>query len=227
MRVSGFGFGVFTMAWLPYLLPSYGEATTLSGLLAMSSSIFIVYQQRKYINWHKLLPILITFIIVSFFAISFVAYTDDGILKKILGATLIIASLWFLVISKHVKIKPTVPIQILMGIISGLMGGLFAMQGPPAVLFFVACSKDKNEYTSLIQTYLLLGNIMMLCFRAHNGFLTPSVGYAWCYGIIAVLIGTWIGSKVFKRLSSDTVRKIVYIYLCISGIVSLTSSPSL
>lgn len=23
LRVCGFGFGVFTMAWLPYLLPSY------------------------------------------------------------------------------------------------------------------------------------------------------------------------------------------------------------
>ena len=26
LRVCGFGFGVFTMAWLPYLLPSYGHS---------------------------------------------------------------------------------------------------------------------------------------------------------------------------------------------------------
>lgn len=31
LRVCGFGFGVFTMAWLPYLLPSYGEATNAIG----------------------------------------------------------------------------------------------------------------------------------------------------------------------------------------------------
>jgi len=221
LRVSGFGFGVFTMAWLPYLLPSYGEATTLSGLLAMSSSIFIVYQQRKYIVWNKLLPILITFVIVSFFSIRFVAFTDDGTLKKILGGTLILASLWFMVISKRVAIKPTIPLQILMGAISGLMGGLFAMQGPAAVLFFVACTKEKNEYSALIQSYLFIGNVMMLGFRTYNGFLTPSVGIAYCYGIIAVLLGTWIGSKVFNRLSTDVVKKIVYIYLAISGVISL------
>ena len=39
LRVCGFGFGVFTMAWLPYLLPSYGEATTLSGILANRKSV--------------------------------------------------------------------------------------------------------------------------------------------------------------------------------------------
>ena len=35
-RTTGFGFGVFIMTVLPYLMPSYGEATTLSGLLAKS-----------------------------------------------------------------------------------------------------------------------------------------------------------------------------------------------
>lgn len=34
-RVTGFGFGIFIMTVLPYLLPSYGEATTLSGMLSM------------------------------------------------------------------------------------------------------------------------------------------------------------------------------------------------
>lgn len=33
-RVTGFGFGIIVMTVLPYLLPSYGEATALSGLLA-------------------------------------------------------------------------------------------------------------------------------------------------------------------------------------------------
>ena len=34
-RVSGFGFGIFIMTVLPYLMPTYGEALTLSGTLAI------------------------------------------------------------------------------------------------------------------------------------------------------------------------------------------------
>lgn len=101
------------------------------------------------------------------------------------------------------------------------MGGLFAMHGPAAVLYFLACSKDKDEYVALTMSYLLLGNIMMLGFRAHDGFLTPAVGYAYLYGIFAVAIGTWIGSKVFHRLSTDIVKKLSYAYIAISGVLSL------
>ena len=162
LRVCGFGFGVFTMAWLPYLLPSYGEATTLSGILAMAGSILVAFKNWRKIDWHKLTPILITFIVSSCASIHFVSVADDHLLKRILGVMLIIASLWFLAISKHVKVKPTLPVQITMGTISGVMGGLFAMHGPAAVLYFLACAKDKDEYVVLTMTYLLLGNIMML-----------------------------------------------------------------
>lgn len=221
LRVCGFGFGVFTMAWLPYLMPSYGEATTLSGILAMSGSVLVALKQWRLIDWHKLLPILIVFIISSCASIYFVSVADDRLLKKILGVMLIIASLWFMVISKRVKVKPTLTVQAITGTISGIMGGLFAMHGPAAVLYFLACSKDKDEYVVLTMSYLLLGNIMMLGFRINNGFLTPAVGYAFLYGIVAVAIGTWIGSKVFKKLSTELVKKISYAYIAVSGVLSL------
>jgi len=221
MRVSGFGFGVFIMAWLPYLLPSYGEATALSGLLAMSASTVVVWQHRQYISWRKLLPMLLTFVVVAFFAVRFVAYTDDGLLRRILGAVLIVASVWFLFVNKHVHLKPTTTAGLLTGTVAGAMGGLFAMQGPPAVLYLMACTDDKREYIALIQTFLLVGNVVMLGFRAQSGFVTEAVGWAYLYGIAAVALGTWIGAKVFDRLSSDTVRTVVYIYLAISGLISL------
>lgn len=221
LRVCGFGFGVFTMAWLPYLLPSYGEATMLSGILAMSGSLVVTIKHWKFLNWHKLITILITFIITSSLAIRFISYSDDVFMKRILGVMLIVASLWFMFFSKHVKVRPTIMIQLSMGAISGLMGGLFAMHGPAAVLYFLACSDDKNEYISLTMTYLLLGNIIMFIFRANDGFLTPAVGNAFLYGIVAVCIGTWIGSMVFRHISTDIVKRISYAYIAISGLLSI------
>ena len=32
-RTTGFGFGIFIMTMLPSIMPSFGEATTLSGIL--------------------------------------------------------------------------------------------------------------------------------------------------------------------------------------------------
>ena len=41
-RVSGFGFGIFIMTLLPHVMPSSGDATALSGLLASVTSLIIV-----------------------------------------------------------------------------------------------------------------------------------------------------------------------------------------
>ena len=41
-RTTGFGFGIFIMTMLPAIMSSYGQATTLSGILAMTTSFIIV-----------------------------------------------------------------------------------------------------------------------------------------------------------------------------------------
>ena len=222
-RVSGFGFGIFIMTILPFIMPSYGEATTLSGLLAAVQSLIVAIKMKKYISWKRLLPILITFIITSYFAVMFVTSINDQTLKRILGCILIVVSIYFFFISEKVKVKPTLPIQISMGSISGMMGGFFAMQGPPAVLYFLASEKTKEEYIGITQAYFLIGNIMMTIFRAQSGFLTLAVGQAWCYAIVAVFIGTWLGTLVFNRLHIQVLRKVIYAYMAISGVLALVS----
>ena len=84
-RTTGFGFGIFIMALLPFLMPSYGEATTLSGLLALSTSAMIAWKMREYISWRRMIPILTTFIIVSAGAICLLSRVHDDTLRKILG----------------------------------------------------------------------------------------------------------------------------------------------
>lgn len=220
-RVSGFGFGIFIMTVLPYLLPTYGEATTLSGLLACVTSLIISIRLRNYIRWKKLLPTLITFCIVSFFAVQFVAQAGDGMMKKVLGGILIFASIWFLWLNDKIKVPSNMPMQISMGTLSGILGGLFGMQGPPVVLYYIATLKSKEEYIAILQAYFLIGNIFMTVYRAQCGFLTDTVLSSWCYGIIAVLVGTWLGTLVFRRLSMNVLRKIIYIYMAISGIIAI------
>ncbi|MBQ5835478.1 MAG: hypothetical protein IIW37_05405, partial [Bacteroidaceae bacterium] len=53
-RTTGFGFGIFIMTMLPMLLPSYAEATTLSGLLALTTNLLITVRMRRHIDWAQL-----------------------------------------------------------------------------------------------------------------------------------------------------------------------------
>ena len=220
-RTTGFGFGIFIMTMLPFLMPSFGEATTLSGLLAMSTSLIVAVRMRKYVVWKNLLPMLLTFIVVSAIPIFYLKRMDDILLRRILGIVLILISIYFEFFSRWIKIPATKSNQVGIGVLSGLMGGFFGMQGPPAVLYFISSESDKNHYMAMCQTYFVIGNLMMTLERAYNGFLTPTVGINYLYGIGGVILGSALGAFVFNHIPRYIFRYVVYTYIGISGIIIL------
>ena len=205
-RTTGFGFGIFIMTMLPFFLPTYGEATTLSGLLAITTSAVIVWRMRSYVTWKRLWPILLTFIVV------------------ILGMALILISIYFALFSQKIKLPTTKRVQMGAGTLSGLMGGFFGMQGPPAVLYFIQSEPSKEHYMAMAQTYFLIGNVMMTFVRAYNGFFTTTVLTDYCFGLGGVIIGTTLGAYVFKRIPNRIFRYIVYAYIAISGVIILMTN---
>ena len=212
------------MTLLPFLMPSYAEATTLSGLLALTTSAIITFRMRKFITWKRLIPILLTFMAVSAVAICMLTRIHDNTLRKILGIVLMITSLYFAFFKERIRLKTTLPYQIGAGTVSGVMGGFFGMQGPPAVLYFISSEPDKNHYMAMAQTYFLIGNAMMTVVRASNGFLTATVGknYVLCIG--AVIIGTLLGSWAFRHIPAKIFPYIVYSYIGVSGLIILLTA---
>lgn len=223
-RTIGFGFGIFIMTMLPCLMPSYGESTALSGLLALTTSLFTAIRMRQYVVWKRLLPILLIFTVFSGIAIVLLGYIEERTLKYVLGVVLILTSLYFVFMNDKVKLKATAPVQVGAGTLSGLMGGFFGMQGPPAILYFLASEPDKDHYIAMTQVYFLLGNLLMTFMRAGNGFVTPSVGMAYLYGLGGVAVGTSIGAYVFELIPAKTLKYLVYAYIGLSGIVTLATN---
>lgn len=223
-RTTGFGFGIFIMTALPFLMPTYGEATALSGLLAMTTSAVITIRMYRYVTLKRLLPILAVFISISAVSIFALTRIQDGILRSVLGITLILTSIYFTFSRNRIRLKTTLPYQIGAGAISGVMGGFFGMQGPPAVLYFISSEPDKDHYMAMTQAYFLVGNLMMTIFRAWNGFITPFVcrSYLLCVG--GIVVGTLAGSWAFRYIPAKIFPYIVYGYIGLSGIIISATS---
>jgi len=222
-RTTGFGFGIFIMTALPFLMPSYGEATTLSGLLALATSLIICARMWRLIDWKHLWIIQGTFVAVSAGAIALLARMQAHSLTLALGVILILVSLYFVLLGGKIHIRPTPGAQLVTGAISGLMGGFFGMQGPPAVLYFISSEKDKEHYMAIISMYFGIGNLTMTCFRACHGFLTPTVWKGTLAGLAGVVVGTFLGAKVFERIPARVFRYVVYAYIGVCGIIILAT----
>ena len=225
-RTIGFGFGIFIMTALPFLMPSYGEAVTLSGLLSLTSATIVMVKYLKFVTWKRLLPIIASFIIFSTIAICLLDKIEGQAMRRILGITLILISLYFSFFKARLQklIRPTKGWQYGTGAASGIMGGLFAMHGPPVVLYLIVSEPDKDHYMGMIQTYAVVTNITMLAVRAFNGYVTPAVGSSYIYSLIGLATGVIAGNWAFKHIPNRLFTYIVYAYIGVSGLIILLTA---
>ncbi len=218
-RVCGFGFGIFIMTILPHLLTTLQEATALSGFLSLIQSSVVLAFTYKHLNIKNLIGIFVVFCITSFFAIKLIETTDTDNLKIILGCVLIILAVYFLLFSNKINVKPTIKWQFPLGSLSGFMGGLFGMHGPAAVIYFLSSEKTKESYLAVAQAYFVATNIYMSAIRAGNGFVTSEVGIGLLWALPGIFVGITIGKKVFNKINSSILKKIIYFYMILAGII--------
>ncbi len=220
-RVCGFGFGIFIMTMLPYLMPTYQEATALSGLLSLLQSGVVLCGMWRHLHWRNLVGIFLSFCVFSLLAIRLVSVSGDAVLKVYLGVVLILLGLYFLLFSSRVAVRPSVGWQVSLGALSGAMGGLFGMHGPAAVVYFLNSEPSKEGYMAICQAYFVATNLYMTIFRAGSGFVTPLVGWGVVVSLLGIGVGVWLGGKVFSLIPQSTLKRIIYFYMMAAGVVAI------
>jgi uncharacterized membrane protein YfcA len=224
-RVTGFGFGIFAMMFLPHIVGGlFGSASLMSNLLTTFMTAFVAFRHRKYIQWRIILPCLGASLITTSIAVAFMKKAENEWLELALGVILILLSAYFIFFAKNIKLKASIPVGIILGALSGILGGLFSMSGPPVVLYYLATCQDKDEYISTIQCYFALTGIYNILAKITAGFLTAEVLLLFPFGFIGVLCGNTIGSKIAKKINSDALKTLVYIVMAISGAITFISA---
>lgn len=215
--VSGFGFAIFMMSVIPNFMP-YATSTVLSGLLSLGTNVANVTRYRKRINWKLIIVPAISYFIISYLVINFAAGSSDATLKKILGVVLIILSIYFLFFSSRIRIKPTKRNGAIAGGLSGVMGGLFSMSGPPIVVYMLSTNTEKEEYLGTIQTFFLITNVYTSVLRILKGMVTLDMLWLVGAGMICSGLGFIVGVRLLKRIDAAMLKKIIYGFMAISGL---------
>lgn len=220
-RVSGFGFGIFVMIFFPLFLPSYGESTMLSGLLAGSTALLICIRNFKHIRWKLIGNLIIYNLIASWIAIEYMASLGNDSLKRIFGIVFVIVALYSLFCEGKIRILQNRWAAPLSGTVSGIMGGMFAMPGPPIVLYCIERIENKQAYITTLQAFSVILNIFYTAFRSNAGFFSDHILLWWATGLCGVMVGSSLGGKFLSRIDGRTLKKAVYTLLLISGLIAM------
>lgn len=218
-RVSGFGLGIFAMMFLPHFMPSHTAAATISTLFSCITSTYNSVRYRRNVEFKTALPMICAALISIPVAVYFSAAVSGEVFKILLGAVLIVLSIYFMFFNKHIKIKPTCFNGILAGTLGGTLNGLFSTGGPPVVLYLSNAMTDNITYFATIQFYFCFTNLYATATRALNGIINIEILIYAAIGVVGCMIGDFIGKSVFEKLNSNKLKYIIYIGMIISGIV--------
>ncbi len=219
-RVSGFGMGIVVMTVLPFLFPTFGEATALSGLVGVISTTYLAVKYRKNIQWKLILWPFLAYIPINYFAIWIVAGSDVSLLKRALGVFLVVLSVYFVFFSAKLKIKANTATGIAAGGLSGFLGGAFSMGGPPVVVYLLgATGDDKTAYIATIQCMFALTGYVSTAGRIANGLVSRRVLLFFPLAALGMALGNLIGGRVYKRLDAQMLKKCVYAFMAVAGVI--------
>ena len=145
---------------------------------------------------------------------------DPRHLKFAFGIFLIIVGIYFLRFSDRVKVKDTIPVMFVCSFVSGLCNGIFGIGGPLMVLYYLAACDSMDEYVGNIQCVFLVTDIYCLGLRAQEGIFTTALIGPSVVGIVAILIGQVVASKIVSKIKDESViRFCTYLMVCVSGVI--------
>lgn len=218
--VTGFGAGIFMMLFFPLFFPIL-NAAALSSVINLFASSSLAWRYRKHCQWKLLLLPICIYLFFSSTVILLAPYLPTGILKKSFGVLLVALSIYFLKFSGKIRVKANLPAAMVCGGISGIASGLFGIGGPPMVIYFLSALDDKEKYLGTIQLFFAVTGAYNLVLRIYNGIYTADLLPYTLIGAAAVVIGGKVGTRLIERLDTETMKKIIYVFLGISGIVNL------
>lgn len=219
---TGFGLSIWGMAFLPFFMP-FKSATVLMTICTFAMGLQALYKYRRQINFRLILFPTAFAIVGRSAGFYLLNYVNADLLRIILGATFVVFSVYFAFYSDRLRIRPTPVNGTITGLLSGVLGGMFNTGGPPMVVYFLSCTKDKNEYNMAMQISTIITVSYSLLLQVMGGSVSGEVLSVSVYAIIGVTIGAYLGFLLFDKINRALLSKIIYIFLAIMGCTLLVS----
>lgn len=222
--ITGFGAGIVMMVFVPNFLPLL-EGSAVSALVAIPMQIAMMVTYWKHIRFDYLWKPLLFYMAASAVAVHFAVGKDMSMLKVGFGIFLVILAIYFMFFSEKLKLKANWLSAGVCGGISGTASGLFGIGGPPMVLYFLALTgSDKLAYLGTIQTFFNVTSLYTTGLRVINGIFTwKLVPFILC-GMVGILFGKAIGTRVVSKINADTMKKLVYAFMAFAGILNVVNN---
>ncbi|ALE02616.1 hypothetical protein GS41_01640 [Candidatus Pseudothioglobus singularis] len=218
---TGFGSGIVLNAfWLHILEPS--AAISLNIVSCLFVSALPIYKLRKTLDFSKLKSFVFFGVIGIPTGLLILTMTDPSIFKTTVGFILVIFSIWKFK-SKDILInfKSNPTLDKFIGFISGILGGFAALGGILPTIWVNLQRLPKNTQRGTYEPFIFITSIAAVISFYFAGFLTLDIFYNFLKAFPALMLGSWIGIKIYALINEALFRHVILGLIFLAGLVLL------
>jgi len=217
----GFGAGLIAVGTLALVLPEVRDVVVIVLLVNLPAEIAVVWTSRREIRKKGVLLLVIGIVVGIPVGGWILNFGEPTFLLGLLGFVLLGVGGAFLFLPDDVGMTMPPGVGPAVGLISGVLTGLFGTGGPPLVLFYRLRGMTKAAFRgNLMVLFLIMGVIRFPSYLA-LGLITPPRLAAAAAVLPVVLVGGIVGHLIHVDLSERVFRRAVSGALVILGLILL------
>ena len=221
--VRGFtGFG-FAMVFMPLASVVLGPVAALGLIwfIDLPYALPIAARSARQAEWREILPLLLTATLALPAGIWLLIWLDRETMRWVL-ALLVLIAVALMASGWRYHGRPTIPLSLGVGALSGLFNGMASIGGMPLAVFWLGAQRnDRHKTRANLQTFFGVSTLISGAILWRNDILTGTA-LTMALPLMAVYgAGMWAGTHGFRLASEETFRRGAYLVIFLSALISL------
>ena len=214
--LSGFAMGlVVSGVWLHIISPEQNALLiVLCGLVTQASGIWRV---RHAINWRTVLPFILGGALGVPAGTALLTTVNPNTLRFSIGVLLVIYSLYSLIRPAIKLTRGGVPADFGIGIVNGLVGGLTGLGGIAVTVWCQLRGGPRDAQRAIFQPVIFATFLTTAISLGFVHAYTVATLKLYAFALPVLIIGIWVGFRLYGKLDDAAFRKIILLLLLISG----------
>ena len=215
--VSGFAMGlVVSGVWLHIISPGQNAVLiVLCGLVTQGSGIWRI---RRSLNWRNIAPFVIGGAVGVPAGTALLTTVNPAGLRVVMGLLLVAYSLYGLLRPTFRPVQGSVPAELGVGVVNGLIGGLTGLGGIAVTIWCQMRGGPKDAQRAVFQPVLFATFFMSAISFAVAGTITVDTIKLYLFCLPALVAGIWCGFMLYGKLDDAAFRKVILVLMLASGL---------
>ncbi len=206
---SGFGAAIVAAPLLVLFLPMQTMVLLLA-MLGIPANVLMVWLTWQHVAWGEALLISAGMAVSTFLGMQVLFTLDDRLLKQIFAVAMVLLALLSLWRPAEASTRRRNPaLEFAAGALGGLTGALFAINGPPVVLYLTYTMDDKDRFRGTLSVIFLLGALWKGVVFLGRGLLTLQSVWVSLALWPVLALALFLGGRLSGRVNMERFRQIV------------------